>query len=75
VHTDVWAAAATRVFGLTDPTEAADDAYRLLSRELKARLAYLKRGELLLASEAFGRVIPISFPPPCVRKLEDAGAP
>lgn len=75
VHTDVWAAAATRAFGLTDPTEAADDAYRLLSRELKARLAYLKRGELLLASEAFGRVIPISFPPPCVRKLEDASIP
>ena len=66
VHRRVVGNAATAIFGRMDSDELATPGYQVLSPAVKARLATLDRGQLMVRHPHFAQPVFVRFPRPCV---------
>jgi DNA helicase HerA-like ATPase len=66
VHKRVIGNAGTAVFGRLDPDELATPGYAILSPAIKAKLAALPKGELMLRHPHFTQPVFVRFPRPAV---------
>ncbi len=66
VHKRVIGNAGTSVFGRLDPDELATPGYAILSPAIKAKLAALPKGELMLRHPHFTQPVFVRFPRPAV---------
>ncbi len=66
VHRRVVGNAATAIFGRMDSDELATPGYQVLSPAVKARLATLDKGQLMVRHPHFAQPVFVRFPRPCV---------
>jgi hypothetical protein len=69
VHSQVVGNCGTKVIGRSDSSELADEAYRFISKDVKAHLTRLDKGELLLSHPIYRQPVKIEFPRPVYQAI------